>query len=240
MYTLGKKFTIDPVHLKVDRLSINEINKTPYRYDIINFLIENFNRETNYLEIGVRNPVFNFDKIKATYKYSVDPCIEIKGVDIDFELTSDSFFEKLRDGKILSNNIKFDVIFIDGLHLAEQVIKDILNSIDFLSDDGFIVMHDCNPPSEYHASENYEYRMSPSKDYWNGTTWKAFVEFRKRSDYYSCCIDSDWGVGVISKNINFGRKNVVENPFFEFNIFDKTRIESLNLLPFDGFKKFIK
>ena len=240
MYALGKKFTIDPVHLKVDRLSINEINKTPYRYDIINFLIENFNRETNYLEIGVRNPVFNFNKINATQKYSVDPCIEIKGVDIDFELTSDSFFEKLRDGKILSNNIKFDVIFIDGLHLAEQVIKDILNSIDFLSDDGFIVMHDCNPPSEYHASENYEYRMSPSKDYWNGTTWKAFVEFRKRSDYYSCCIDSDWGVGVISKNINFGRKNVVENPFFEFNIFDKTRIESLNLLPFDDFKKFIK
>ena len=140
---------------------------------------------------------------------------------------------------MLSDNIKFDVIFIDGLHLAEQVERDISNSLKFLKDDGFIVMHDCNPPSEYHASENYSYRLSPAKDYWNGTTWKAFVKSRQSKDYYSCCIDTDWGVGIISKKINLGNSSSISNPFYEFNTLDLNRKESLNLMNFDSFKEII-
>ena len=44
---------------------------------------------------------------------------------------SRSFFTNLKGGKILNPKIKFDVIFIDGLHLAEQVERDIENSLDF-------------------------------------------------------------------------------------------------------------
>lgn len=36
-------------------------------------------------------------------------------------MTSDDFFIKLENNEIL-DNIKFDVIFIDGLHLAEQAV----------------------------------------------------------------------------------------------------------------------
>ena len=41
-------------------------------------------------------------------------------------------------------------------HLEYQVDKDIDESIKFLSKDGFIILHDCNPPSEFHQRENYE------------------------------------------------------------------------------------
>ena len=52
-------------------------------------------------------------------------------------------------GKLLNSETKFDVIFIDGLHLAEQVERDIENSLDFIKEDGYF--YDCNPPSEWHA-----------------------------------------------------------------------------------------
>jgi hypothetical protein len=60
------------------------------------FLLSVLNRETTYLEIGVRNPEDNVNKINATNKYSVDPGLEYKLNPVDFKMTSDSFFEQLR------------------------------------------------------------------------------------------------------------------------------------------------
>ena len=86
------------------------------------------------------------------------------------------------------------MIFIDGLHLAAQVDLDISNAFKFLKPDGFVVLHDCNPPTEWHAREDYYFNMTPAKGYWNGTTWKAFVKWRSNSEVQSCCIDTDWGI----------------------------------------------
>mgnify|MGYP006088663887 FL=1 len=96
-----------------------EIEKSPKRHEIINFLLSQFNSATTYLEIGVRNPDHNFNKIDADKKYSVDPGVEFKSNPVDFQLTSDAFFEQLEVQKILTPDTLFDVIFIDGLHLAE-------------------------------------------------------------------------------------------------------------------------
>jgi predicted O-methyltransferase YrrM len=41
---------------------------------------------------------------------------------------------------------KYDMVFIDGDHSAEAVIKDIKNSLKILSHNGIIVMHDTNYP----------------------------------------------------------------------------------------------
>ena len=114
--------------------------------------------------------------------------------------------------------------------------KDINNALSFINDDGFILMHDCNPPTEWHARENYRFDLTPAKQYWNGTTWKAFVKARERNDLFSCCIDTDWGIGVISKKINLGEPNKVSNPYFEFAVFEKNRTESLNLISFKEFQ----
>ena len=132
------------------------------------------------------------------------------------------------------------MIFIDGLHLAEQVEKDIKNALQFINDDGFIVLHDCNPPTEWHARETYRYYSSPAKEIWNGTVWKAFLNIRFNSSFQSCCIDSDWGIGIISKKYLIGNAIPQNNHFFEFETFKKNKKINLNLISFDEFKNFFK
>jgi hypothetical protein len=193
-------------------------------------------RETTYLEIGVRNPAHNFNKINASTKFSVDPGLEFKENPVDFVLTSDQFFEQLRSGKVLKNDIKFDVIFIDGLHTAEQVDRDIKNALEFIKEDGFIVLHDCNPPTESHAREEHKYEISPAMQNWNGTTWKGFVKWRQNPAVFSCTIDTDWGVGIISKTKNVGSYTKEENEYFEYSVFSKNRKEFLNLINFEDFR----
>lgn len=238
-YNWGGRFLNDPYHIENKKLNKIEFDKQPLRSDIINFLLKHLNRDTSYLEIGVRNPDDNYNKILAAKKYSVDPGIEFKENPVDFKMTSDIFFSKIKSGEILKKNMKFDVIFIDGLHLAEQVEKDIINSLNYITDDGFIVLHDCNPPSEWHARETHKYEISPAMQNWNGTTWKAFCRYRSMNHFSSCCIDTDWGVGILSKKNIFGEKTKIENPYYEFHVLQAHRKEILNLMSFDQFKSLI-
>lgn len=236
---LGETYAKDEFYLSTEQITLNELNKRPFRFEIINFLLKTFKRETTYLEIGVRNPDDNFNKIEADLKYSVDPGAEFETNPVDFAMTSDEFFNSLRNGKILQPELKFEIIFVDGLHLAEQVERDIANALDFIKDDGFVVLHDCNPPTEFHARENYAYHKSPSKEFWNGTTWKAFYKYRLNAELSCCCIDSDWGVGIIMKNRIFPALKKDINPYFEYRVFDDNRKDSLNLIDFDSFQKII-
>ena len=238
-FTIGFKMLNDPCYIDVNIKTLEEINKCPSRTEIINFIL-NFlakDRNTIYLEIGVRNPNDNFNKINSTTKYSVDPGVEFELNPVDFKMTSDNFFKSINSGKILDKDIKFDVIFIDGLHIALQVDRDIENALKFIKDDGFIILHDCNPPSEFHARENYDFRFTPAKGFWNGTVWKAFYKYRKSKNYYSCCVDTDWGVGIISKSKNIGESTSIKNDFYDFSILNNNRKESLNLIDFEVFKK---
>lgn len=235
----GKKIYTDEHFIKIQEKNYREISKIPSRTTIINYLLSLKKNETLYLEIGVRNPTQNFDRIEATKKYSVDPGIEFILNPVDFKMTSDAFFQKLSNSEILSNTIKFDLIFIDGLHLAEQVDKDIKNSLKFIKDDGFIVLHDCNPPSEWHTRENYKFWNTPAGGYWNGTTWKAFFKWRCSDLVNSCCIDTDWGVGILSKTYALGESIKTNNPFFEFAVLEKNRTQSLNLIDFETLKEIL-
>ena len=51
-----------------------------------------------------------------------------------FKLTSEDYFK--------SNKNKFDLIYIDGNHLYEFVLNDILNSLNSLNENGMIVLDD--------------------------------------------------------------------------------------------------
>ena len=229
----------DPDFLEGRELSIFEESKKYKRTDVINKILSKKSNDTVYLEVGVRNPEDNFYAVKSSLKYSVDPGLEVKTNKADFKLTSDEFFKQLRAGKILSKDCRFDVIFIDGLHLAEQVDKDIDNALNFLKDDGFLVLHDCNPPTEWHARETYSFYSSPADGAWNGTVWKAFLKRRFEKSLYSCCIDTDWGVGILSKNIDIGSPINKTNTFYEYKEFDKHREKYLNLISFEEFIKFL-
>jgi hypothetical protein len=236
---LHKMLRFDRVHRTTQDLSGLESLKHPIRSEVINYLLQSLERDVFYLEVGVRNPDENFNRIIATRKISVDPGLEYTSNPVDYALTSDEFFAGLQSGSILNPDVRFDVIFIDGLHRAEQVDRDIKNSLSFIRDDGFVVLHDCNPPSEYHARENFGYNLSPAGVTWNGTTWKAFVKWRCDSSLFSCTVDTDWGLGILSKETPIGRHSELLNEFFEFSTFSCDRSEALGLVSFDDLKNRI-
>ena len=76
----------------------------------------------NYLEIGCQCNIC-FDAVPMMNKIGVDP--QSGGTHREY---SDDFF--------VSNTTYFDVIFIDGLHVYDQVRRDVVNSINFLKPGG--------------------------------------------------------------------------------------------------------
>lgn len=149
---------------------------------IINHYIRAF-RAKSYLEIGVHPSRANYDRIECAYKVGVDPDPDVKG--IEFNLTSDEFFR--RNDKI------FDLIFLDGLHHADQLEKDIVNASRCLSKHGVIVCHDSNPKEEDHAHIPREGRKI-----WNGDCWRAIVGFRQKYPLIRCyTYKEDYGVTII-------------------------------------------
>ena len=159
------------------------------RTEIINFLIKKYSYKT-YLEIGVNDPNNNFNKIKIKFKDGVDPIWRRnprKGN--KYEMESDQFFALLNKNKL------YDIIFIDGLHTYEQAKKDIAHSLNHLSSEGTIIVHDCNPPSKWHQRNVEEVK---DNEEWYGTTWKAFVENRIVNPQISMMtVDIDCGCGII-------------------------------------------
>lgn len=152
-----------------------------FRWDMIEYLIKK-NNYKKYLEIGCdQNQLFS--RINIQNKVGVDPA---SGGNV--RETSDNFFEKNKD--------MFDIIFIDGLHIYEQVKKDILNSIKYLNDEGVILIHDCLPDSmAKQAVPRYEMQ-------WNGDVWKAIVDLRRNTELEIFTCEIDQGIGIIKKNKN--------------------------------------
>ena len=59
--------------------------------------------------------------------------------------------------------------FIDGDHIYEQVKRDFENTIQYVVDDGFVLLHDTYPPDERHASvsmcsTSYKLRQELERD----------------------------------------------------------------------------
>jgi hypothetical protein len=179
---------------------------------LLNYLVEFFNYDS-YLEIGVRNPADNFNLINIKNKDGVDPAGKC-----NFVMTSNEFFK--------INNKKYDLIFIDGLHTENQVVADFEYALKCLNKDGTIVLHDCNPPTEWHQREIYDGGA------WNGTAWKAFVKLRmSRKDLFMCVVDTDWGLGVIK----MGKQKIFDKGQINFKFLDSNRKELLNLMSMDEF-----
>ncbi len=156
------------------------------RYDIINHLIRK-RGYSRYLEIGVLSNAA-FYAVKCYHKDGVDP----NGQAI-YTMTSDEFFEKEMSGR--PEKCNYDIIFIDGLHEANQVFRDINNSLKYLNNGGIIVMHDCLPNNEDEQLPN-----PPGGRPWTGTAWHAFAALRcSRKDLSMCVIDTDYGCGIIER-----------------------------------------
>jgi SAM-dependent methyltransferase len=185
------------------------------RLDIINTLIKK-NKAKSYLEIGI-DTGFVFDKVNAIHKVGVDPNTESKATVF---LTSDEFFEL--------NNETFDIIFIDGLHHADQVEKDINSSLKILNPNGFIVCHDLLPHKEKIQ------RIPRETAEWTGDCWKAWVKLRgSRSDLSMCVVDTDYGCGIIENG--FQDTVFVDSIELTYNNFVANKNEWMNIISIDKF-----
>ena len=196
----------------------NVISPKMKRSEIINALIKKHNYKT-YLEIGVSN-LKNFNTVEITLKHGVDPNAETT-----FTMTSNEFFEK-------HIKMKYDIIFIDGLHIFEQAYKDIIDSLKWLSDDGAIVVHDCNPIREI------DQRREGISNMWNGDVWKAILKLRmEKPDLAICTVDTDYGCGIIQR----GHQKLFSAPpntdVYTFDFLQAHRKEILNLISVRQFKK---
>ena len=188
------------------------------RTDIINHLIK-LHSYKKYLEIGVQDYYQNLDKIDIELKHGVDPQPRNK---CDYVMTSNKFFEQLDD------QYKYDIIFIDGLHLTEQVDLDLINSLKHLSENGTIVMHDCHP-----TDEREQFREQGSFG-WMGDVWKSVAKLRRqRTDLEIEVIDTDCGCGIIR------RTNIQQLHLGEFELnwenYVKYQKEILNLISISDF-----
>lgn len=151
--------------------------------------------------------------------------------------TSDSFFEENKD--------TYDLIFIDGDHSAEQVYKDVINSLKFLNENGIILTHDNSPPEKKHEINST-----------CGTSWRTIPLLRTRQDLDICTFNSDLGIGMIKKRKNSNIFSVDKNDEMwtaisqaseepDFNLFqyewlDRRRVEILNLLDIEEMFKWIE
>lgn len=202
---------------------------TTHRWDIINYII-NKHRFLNYLEIGV-NDGMCIRQIRAAHKDGVDPYpgsehgVYMNIPEVNYPITSDEFFNLIK-----GSDIKYDIIFIDGLHHADQVDKDVENSLNHIVDNGFIILHDCNPPE-------YEMQLVPRvTGMWNGDVWKSIAKLRcLRNDLEVSVIDTDWGVGVVKKGNQEVYDKAPLDTCLTYEYLDQNRDDLLNIISVEGF-----
>ncbi len=191
------------------------------RIDIINAYVKKLNAES-YLEVGVQAG-HCFNAIDCKHKVGVDP--DESSAATIFK-TSDAFFK--------TNEEKFKVIFNDGYHVAEQLYKDVINSLKALEDGGIILVHDCLPTNEF-------MQLVPltTQNEWTGNVWKAFVTLRTENENLEMkVVNTDWGVGIIRK-LNDGEPRatkLVLDCELTYENFEKNKHHWMNVISVDEFK----
>lgn len=178
----------------------------------------NKNKYSIYLEIGTQEGN-SFLPIKCAKKIAVDPDFQIKAAkktfwysinwtnfnNSFFELTSDEFFNQEKE--FLKQTGNLDIVFVDGLHTFSATLNDILNSLQYLNENGSIIVHDSFPPhfaasikaSNSEEAEKLGRNIKGWTGEWCGDTWKAIAYLKKK---YPLELDVsvwnvDYGLGTI-------------------------------------------
>lgn len=188
-----------------------------HRWDVLNGIAGAI-RAQRYLEIGVQRGEC-LHRVHVAEKVGVDPD---RSSAATVHMTSDAYFDALpEDFK------PFDLVFIDGLHHAEQVVQDVQNALLWTSPYGVIVLHDCDPPDERAA------RRTPCAGQWCGDVWRAWLQLRTRLGLKMEVVDVDLGCGVIWKG-GYWSGNAPPpdlDPMATWSRFREHRRSWLNLVP---------
>ena len=187
--------------------------------DVIN-LVRARHDYQSYLEIGQGAKDDNFDAIGSKIKIGVDPDRKSNAT---FQIPYDEFFAQ--------NHYTFDLIFINGLHDANQVEKALANSLKVLNPGGSIIMQNLNPISPGQQAVS---RPADQGD-WKGDAWKAWVKLRATHDDLDMhVINFDSGFGIITR----GKQTKLKLPAeLTYQSLDANRKAWLNLIEVNAFLK---
>jgi hypothetical protein len=197
------------------------------RTEIINFCINKYNFK-NYLEIGVAGGE-NITNVNVEYKDGVDPGMgaysNLSSL-VNYRMESDDFFEHIKD-----SNRKYDFIFIDGLHHTDQVDKDIENSLNHLSENGIIMLHDTMP-------NTYESQVVPRiQKVWNGDVWKSVVKLRfLEQNVCIMTLDMDQGCTLLKRGKQQLYDETTLDNALSYEYFKENKSKLMNVVSFEYFK----
>jgi hypothetical protein len=244
-------------HFNNDTKPQNEYEFDPK--EVINVLTEAQNG-LKYLEIGVDQGA-TFDNIQnVSIKHGVDPYGSSKN--ITHRMSSQMFFTM---NKYFFKQ-KYDVIFIDALHLFDVVQHEIQESLKILEDDGLIILHDTCPFSEASQkillndfenilndviSADEKKRLSWHENTqknqpigFNGDVWKNVAWWRSNSEYTVFSIPNAC-ISIISKqnlpafDSNNKLKNLSEEKM-NWNLYYNLFQQLMNPVTFSYFKENIE
>jgi glycosyltransferase involved in cell wall biosynthesis len=226
-YVTNKKYEIFTSN--IDKLKYNSIFSS--RHQVINSLT---NPKNKYLEIGVEYG-YSFSNTHFLNKTGIDPDPKYISRVTDYnkfeeikQMTSDEYFNNLFEYNNLSDIRSvdsddcldtFDVIFIDGMHHCENVLRDFNNSIKILNENGFIFIDDCIPLNyneqfKIPLNHYYENGILKYREEWTGDVWK-FV-------YHLIKFYSDKILFKLFHNINYrGIISIQLKEKFEMNVSDE-------------------
>lgn len=212
------------------------------RITLINELM-NKKKLNNYLEIGVFNGRVFF-RVKSTFKVAVDPSFAFDTLrklgkffinpfnifNRFIEKKSDDFFAQ--DAATVFASRKIQLALIDGMHEYHYALRDVENTLKYLTDDGVIIMHDCNPLTAEEAGTFEEWKAKDFKGQWNGDVWKTIVHLRTfRDDIDVFVLNCDQGLGIVTKRKPESRLSFTQAQIdqFTYEDFDKNRASWINL-----------
>lgn len=116
-------------------------------------------RATRYLEVGV-NKGDTFRAVEVAERVAVDPEFrfdweaEANGATVFHQVPSDAYFADCRE--------RFDIVFLDGLHVFAQTFRDFCNALDVTHARSLIIIDDTVPDDIYsswpHPRESRAFR----------------------------------------------------------------------------------
>jgi predicted O-methyltransferase YrrM len=133
-------------------------------------------RPASYIEIGVASGATLALASPRTRSIGIDPqpmptANQPANARL-FEMTSDEFFA-CHDLTSIVGSDHFDLAFIDGLHLFDQVLRDFASLEHYASKSSIILIHDCLPRDRI-TSERKR-----TTTFWTGDVWKSTLCLRE-------------------------------------------------------------
>lgn len=216
--------------------------------DIINLLGRRHGL-TRYLEIATATTGAQYAKIdrrqfsactRLVYHWS-RRCAD--GLPVDFPVAGEAI-EGVMAG-LVSAGARFDAILVDPWHSYECSLRDLRLALPLLSERGFLLVHDCSPPSFDLAGPVFR------ADRWCGLTYAAFLDFVLADpalDYAT--VDTDYGCAIVRRPLPVRAAPRGPRPAPEivegwhaagadtaarYRFFDRHRADLLNLIPVQVF-----